>query len=412
MKRIFPLWLALCLLLCGCGEAAVTPAAKPTAPPVAFTPHYSDYAARGMTATVQSAGAGLPALGMLNNLYQDQAKAVYEILNPTAFYESYLSLPEGTPYIQVVFRPYSDPEGETYTIYENDLVLAHHPSADRQVCTAPAGTYNRLHKHLTAVQKKQRAYFTLDFSAQEQNSYTLYHRGKKWLTQRTGAETATLDLVKAGVVRVTEGTKTYFCDTAARRKSAAYNGLTDLYGDRLAVAEKAGVSLYTLFDSRPDARVYVAGKKQQIRVQGMAFSENGKQLHVVCAVGEAVYDRTFKVATLLKGKIRYMMGDWEAAGGHVTEDIAQSVGYRSLKKLRHKEAELGYNLSAIPLYKYDLDGVTYYLTELGHWTVKGGQRTYAVDGYLMVRRDLSAGYKATLSEDELSWNTDKDWFKQ
>lgn len=410
MKKLLPVLLALCLLLTGCGGTAVTTDPKPTAPPEPFTPHYSDYAARGMTATVQSGAAGLSAMGMLNNLYKNQAAKLYEALDPAAFSKSQLDPPEETPYIQMVFRPYSDPEGESYTLYENDMAVVRHPSAGKQVCTAPAGTYARVRKHLTGVQKQQSAYFTLAFQENE-NRYTLYHKGQKRLTQKTGAEAATLDLVKQGVVRVTQGGKTYFYDTATGRKTATYEGLTDLHGDRLAVAEKEGVSLYTLFHTRPDARVHVAAKKGQQPVQGMAFSDNGKQLHVVCVVEEAVYDRTLKVTTLLKGKIRYLLGDWEAGGGYVSEGTAQSIGYKALKKLRHKEVELGYTLSALPLYKYELDGVTYYLIELGHWTGKGSKRTYVVDGYLMVRRDLSAGYETTLGEEELSWNTSKDWFR-
>lgn len=414
---------ALCLLLSGCQwlpmetETADAPemGEKPSSDPAPFAPQYSDYAERGMTATVSGNNARVPLMGMLNNLYEGQAAEVYGVLNTAAFAGSFLSEPEAaTPYVEVTFRPYSDQNGEIYRVYDSDLVVIRHPAAGKQVCTAATGTYERVIAHLTAVHKEQNALFTLEQKEDGRTAYTLYRQGKKDRTKDTDTTLAVMDVVKQGVVRVTDPEGTYFYDTATGRTTETYQGLTDLYGDTLAVADRQGVKLYTLFHTHHKARVWVAlaDEESDLPVQGMGFSENGKQLHVVCVVGEASYDRTFTVKKLVEDKTCYILGDWEAGGGYVTEDRAQSVGYKALKKLRHKEAELGYTLSAQPLYQYDLDGVIYLLTELGHWTGSGSDRTYAVDAHLMVRLDLAAGYLATPGEDELRWDMDKDWFQQ
>lgn len=410
MKKFWILWLTVCLLLTGCGGGETPTEAEPTAPPEPFSPHYSDYADRGMTATVQSGTTRLKAMGMLNNLYEGQAAAVYETLNPAGFYKSWLKAPEDSAFVQITFRPYSDQNGETYTLYENDLAVVKHPSAGKQVCTAPAGTYAQVLAHLTGVQKEQERYFSLTHRDEAVAGYTIRYAGGKTRSVDTGTDLPQVDMVGKGLVRVLHRSTTRLYDTAKGREMTLDAATTDVGGGYVAAAEKACVALYPLFSKTAAARVWVAAGEEGFSVQGMAFSEEETQLHLICAVGESVYDRTFKLSTLKKGKTQYLVGDWEAGGGYVTEDVAQSIGYKSLKKLRHKEQELGYVLSALVLYRYDLGGVTYYLTELGHWTGDGSDRTYATDGYLMVRRDLTAGYEATPGEDGLTWHTEKNWF--
>ena len=421
MYRMAVILAALCLLLSGCqallpAEPTDTPEMweSPSSEPTPFAAHYSDYAERGMTATVTGNNARVPLMGLLNNLYEGQAAEVYGVLNTAAFAGSFLSEPEAaTPYVEITFRPYSDQNGEIYRVYESDLVVIRHPSAGKQICTAATGTYERVIAHLTAVHKEQNALFTLEQTEDGDTGYTLYRKGQKYKTKDTGTTLAVMDVVSENVVRVTEGEGTYFYDAATGRTTETYQGLTDLYKDTLAVADRQGVKLYTLFQSRHKARVWVAQAEEEadLPVQGMSFSEDGKQLHVVCVVGEASYDRTFTVKKLINEQEAYILGDWEAAGGYVTEERAQSLGYKTLKKLRYKEAELGYTLSSQPLYQYELDGVIYLLTELGHWTGTGSDRTYAMDAHLMVRLDLTAAYLATPGEDELSWDLDNNWFK-
>ena len=56
----------------------------------------------------------------------------------------------------------------------------------------------------------------------------------------------------------------------------------------------------------------------------------------------------------------------------------------------------------------------YLLCELGHWVTdaEGGISHYESVGYLMVPAGLYSGYVATVEDNELSWDTEHDWFKK
>ena len=58
--------------------------------------------------------------------------------------------------------------------------------------------------------------------------------------------------------------------------------------------------------------------------------------------------------------------------------------------------------------------IDYFLCELGHWATdeNGAVSHYELVTYLMVPADLRAGYVAIPEDNELSWDTQNDWFKK
>lgn len=408
MKRTLILILSLCLLLSGCGVAGgdgnVT---KPTAPPEPYTPHYTDYTGRDMTATVLPYAKELPRLGTLNNLYRNQAAALFAALETDTYRRVREQPPDSIAFLEITLRPASDEGAEVITVYENDRVAAGHSSGKTRVYAATEGLYQRVLTHLVAVREGQIPYFTvqaegINDDGYHEGGYTLYRDGKPALTATTGEEFPQVDLVGEGLVRVTTTTAAFLYDTATGRRTAAYDGPIDLWGDRLAAYTDGGVELYRLFDSRPLGRAFVTAP-----VTALSFEEQGDKLHLICPTGQdSVCDYTLKVASLEKGNTQYLLGDWKTASGYVSESKAQSVGYKSLKKLRGKQAQLGYTLSAVPTHVFTLDGTPHYLTEIGRW--QGS--TYRVVTHLMIPADLSAGYEVKVTENALLWYKNKDWF--
>lgn len=416
MKRLTPLLLALCLLLtaCGGGGTASTPEPAPEGDP--FTPYYSDYTVRSMQAAVVSVTEKLGYLGVLNNLYENQAATLYEKLNTPSYRESWLDTPTDIARVQITFHPHSDPAGEVYTLFENDAVLVEHPAVGQQLYTAASGTYYQTLTYLTGVQKAQSAYFTLqgaDGNGDESTAgCTLrYQSGRTVFVAAAGA-TLAVDLVGEGLVRVAKNDTFTLYDTVKGRKTAYTARLSDVAGQYLAAADGIGVTLYPLFSTKATARVYVVGAEAAQTVQGVSLSADGTQLHVVCchSDGETVWDRTLAVADLL-AKTRYCLGAWQTAPD-ATEKEQQNVGYALLKKLRHKEKALGYTLSALPEKKLSLGGDVYYLTEVGHWNTVEGTYTYTPVAHLLVDKDVTVAYEATPADNELTWDVGKNWMKR
>ena len=155
MKKCIILLLALCLFLTACGgdggETAPTTTTTTAGKPA--TIYYSDYAVRSMRLSVTSGTDELDRMWELNNLYQQQAYSVYQTLNVPSYQQSYLSAPTGTPWVKLKFRPHSDlnTQGETYTVYENDLVVVEHPATGEKTYTAAAGTYYQTVARLNAL---------------------------------------------------------------------------------------------------------------------------------------------------------------------------------------------------------------------------------------------------------------------
>lgn len=411
MKKYIPILLSLCLLLTACGgggEASSTPA---TTTPTGAEPYYSSYGVRSMRLTVTSGTDQLEGMGDLNNLYQQQAAKVYQILNTPAYNKSYLSPPTGTPWVRLTFRPHSDPAGETYTLYENDLVVIQHPAAGEQTYTAPAGTYYQTVTLLNALRTQQSRYVTLKgYEQGDSAGYTIHYAGGSSEFFSTGTDRPAVDLVGEGLVRVCFRGATAFYDTVAGKNTMLAAAMTDVAGEYVAAASRDGMDLYPLLSKKSIAHVYAAVEEEShTPVQGISFSEDGKSLHIVGVHRDAVvWDRTLPVAELVDGTVRYLLGDWQTSGGDPTEMQQQNVGYQALKKLRHKEKELGHTFSATPKKQFALDGVAYFLTEIGYWE----EQTYTVVTNLMVRKDMTAGYEATPGENELTWDTAKNWFKQ
>lgn len=408
MKKAIPILLALCLLLSGC-TATDGGETTPTQPPEPYTVHYADYTQRSMTATVVSYAEELGYMGRLNNLYENQAAILYEKLNAGEYRRSYLEVPTGVPYVQITFRPHSDEGAEVFTLYENDLVQAGHTSGRQRLHTAAAGTYYQVLTYLKAVRKEQNKLVTLQgFDGENQKAgYTIHYSGKEKFVA-ADLDTTTVDVVGESLVRVqTPDTCTFY--QVEKQKETRLNALmTDLAGECVAAADRAGVTLYPLFSTKAVARVYVAAPAEDTDpIRGLSFTEDGEKLHLVSQnIAGTVQDFTLTVSSLTKDKQRYLLGEWQEAGGYVSEATAQSIGYKTLKKLRGKEKEWGHVFSSLPTASYVLDGVTYYLIEIGYWSE--GQYTKVTD--LMVNKNLSAGYQAILGENQLTWDTANDWF--
>ena len=156
MKKCLYIVLCLCLLLTACGGVEDTSEPqKTTAAPDPFDPFYSDYGVRSMRVRVVSGTDELDRMVDINNLYDHQALSLYQTLNTAAYRESYLSAPGGTPWVRMTFRPHSElnAAGETYTLYENDLVVVEHPTTGEQAYTAAPGTYYQTVTRLNALRE-------------------------------------------------------------------------------------------------------------------------------------------------------------------------------------------------------------------------------------------------------------------
>lgn len=414
MKKCIALLAALCLLLtaCGGGGGETAPTTTTTTAGKPASTYYSDYAVRSMRLSVTSGTDELDRMWNLNNLYQQQAFSVYQTLNVASYRQSYLSADPGTPWVRLKFRPHSDlnPEGEVYTLYENDLVVVEHPAIGEKTYTAAAGTYYQTVARLNAIRQEQVRYVTLKSydTTDAAAGYTVHYANGKSQFHATGTDLPLVDMVGDGVVRVEFRQNFTFYNTKTGKESTVSGLCTDVTGDTLALATRDGIELYPLFSRTVSARVYAA----QDAVCGLSFTEDGSGLHVICTRGEtdAVWDRTIPLAEL-NGSVCFYLGGWQSAPD-ATEKEQQTIGYSLLKKLRHKEQALGHTLSSLPEKKMTVNGKIYYLTEIGYWEKVEGKMTYTEVAHLMVNEAVTAAYEATPSDNELVWDTAKNWMKK
>ena len=420
MKKYIAMWLALCLLLTGCGGAAGT--SDPTTTATTTTTgttvpdvtglYYADYSVRSMRLRVTSGTDELDRMWDLNNLYQQQAFSVYQTLNVAKFQESYLDAPTGTPWVELQFRPHSDlnVEGETYTLYENDLVVVKHPAVGEKTYTAAAGTYYQTVTRLNALRQEQTRYVTLKSydTTDAAAGYTIHYANGKSKFHATGTDLPRVDMVGDGIVRV-EFRQTFTFYNVKTERSGSFTGIfTDVMGDAVVVADRDGIELYSQFWRKTSSRAYA----ERDSIRGLSFTEDGTGLHVICTRGDtdAVWDRTLSVAEM-QGSLCWYLGAWQSAPD-ATEKEQQSIGYSLLKKVRHKEKELGHSLSALPKKWLEIDGKVYFLTELGYWDKVDGKNVYTVVAHLMVNEAVTVAYEATPTDNELIWDTAKNWMKQ
>lgn len=420
MKKCIPLLLALCLLLCGCLEQPAAPTEKPApvTPTEYYAPYYADPALRSLQADVTYSSDAYVQVGRLNNLYGGWAQKLYEILNVSDLSLSQLPIPD-TRWVRLSFSTAAGEKEEIFTLYENNLVVAAHPTKGERRCTAAGGTYEAVLAYLDGVAKEQSRYFSLsdehtDDDGYHPASYALYNaKGKAVVSKETADTTAILELVGEGLVRVTDpdGTRLYAPHKGSR--SVLSTGPTDLWENYLAVTDAAGVAVYTAFGTKPLCRIYVAAA-EDAAVQGVDFSADGKELHVLVRNAEgSLYDRTVTLQEEMDGSVMRLLGDWRAVLTPATEKEEQVTGYNILKKLRTKEKELGYYFSGILTGHLMLEGEDHFLCELGHWIIsEEGAREYALVGYLLVPADLSAGYAVEMTDNELSWDVKDNWFKK
>lgn len=115
-----------------------------------------------------------------------------------------------------------------------------------------------------------------------------------------------------------------------------------------------------------------------------------------------------------EGTLWRLQGEWRRLLTPATEKEEQVTAYDILKKLRHKEKELGFLFSGTLLGHLQVEETEYLLCELGHWTTDadGGVAEYETVAHLMVPADLSAGYVAQVTDEELRWDTADNWFKK
>ena len=419
MKKCIVLLLALCLLLGGCLEQPATQAEKPAPTPAAeqYAPYYTDAALRGLQADVTYSSDVYTPVGRLNNLYNGWAQGLYETLGVADLALSQLSVPD-TRWVRMAFSTAAGEKEEVFTLYENNLVVAAHPTKGERRCVAAGGTYEAVLAYLDGVAKEQSRYFSLSDEHTDDTyhpaSYTLYNaKGQAVVHKETADTTAVLELVGEGLVRVTDldGTRLYAPHEG--RRSVLSTGPTDLSGEHLAVTDAAGVAVYTTFGTKPLCRIYVAAA-ENAAVQGLDFSADGKELHVLVRNAEgSLYDRTVTLQEEMDGTVMRMLGDWRAVLTPATEKEEQVTGYNILKKLRHREKEQGYYFSGILTGHLTLEGKDHFLCELGRWvTSEEGEREYELIGYLLVPADLSAGYAVEMTDNELSWDTKDNWFKK
>lgn len=414
MNKCIALLLSLCLLLTACAaggdDASSAPAATTAAAPAET--YYADYSVRSMRLSVTSGTDQLDRMWDLNNLYQQQALSVYRVLNVASYRRSYLEAPAGTPWVRLKFRPHSDlnMEGETFTLYENDLVVVEHPATGTRTYTAAAGTFYQTVARLNALRAEQTRYLTLrPYDTDEHTAgYTVHYQNGKSEFTATGTDLPCVDMVGEGILRVEFRQTFTFINTATGKENYVTGRCTDVAGETVAVADRDGIELYPLFSRKVTARVYA----EQDTVCGLSFTADGNSLHIVCARGEtgAVWDRTIPLAEL-KGSQCYYLGAWQSAPD-ATEKEQQNVGYALLKKLRHKEKALGHTLSALPEKRLEWDGKVYFLTEIGYWEKVNGERQYTPVAHLMVSESVTAAYEAVPSDNELTWDTAKNWMKK
>lgn len=413
MKKCLYIVLCLCLLLTACGGGTDTSEPqKSTAAPDPFDPFYSDYGVRSMRVRVVSGTDELDRMVDINNLYDHQALSLYQTLNTAAYRESYLSAPGGTPWVRMTFRPHSDlnAAGETYTLYENDLVVVEHPTTGEQAYTAASGTYYQTITRLNALREEQSRHITLHPYDMDEHTagYTIHYQNGKSTFVGTGTDLPYVDMVGDGILRV-EFRETYtFYDTKTGRENYVTGRYTDVAGDTVAVADADGIELYPLFSRKVSARV----SAERDSICGLSFSEDGASLHVVCTRGDtdAVWDRTIPLEEL-QGSIGFYLGSWQVLTD-VSEWSQQQVGYNLLKKLRHKETELGHSLSTLLKKQMDWNGKLYYLTEIGYWEKVEEKMEYTLVGHLMVNEGLTVAYETTVSDNEVVWDTSKNWMKK
>jgi len=414
MKKLIPLFLSLCLLLaaCGTGGGVTSDPDTTTTTPKPATLYYSDYAVRSMRLSVTSGTDELDRMWDLNNLYQQQAFLVYQTLNVTSYQESYLASPVGTPWVRLKFRPHSDLnlQGETYTLYENDLVVVEHPAVGKKTYTAAAGTFYQTVSRLNALRTEQNRYVTLHPYDNDEHTagYTIHYKNGKSAFHATGTDLPYVDMVGEGIVRV-EFRQTYtFYDTVTGKENWVSGHFTDVAGDSVAVADRNSLELYPLFSRKASARMYA----EPDSLCGLSFTADGNSLHIICTRGDtdAVWDRTIPLAEM-KGSMRYYLGAWQSAPD-ATEKEQQTVGYALLKKLRHKERELGHTLSALPEKRLELDGKAYFLTEVGYWEKVEGEYAYTPVAHLLVDEAVTVAYEANPADNELTWDTKKNWTKK
>lgn len=428
MKKWIFLLLTLCVLLSGCAAVMepTTPAkvAKPPAPEPAaeyYVPHFADPTLRQFRADVTYRSDAYPTLGRLNNLYLGWAQGLYETITATDLALTTLSAPN-LQWIRMAFSLGDGQQAEVFTLYENNLVVTEHPTRGKSSATAPAGTYTAVLTYLDTVRQEQSRYFSL--SPQYNNddgyhpaSYTLYDaKGKVVVSKKTATVTPMVEMVGEGLVRVTDPDGTRVYEPYTGRKSVVSSGPTDLFGDRLAVSDGEGVYVHSLFGTTPLCRLYVtATAENPTPVQSLVFSDDGESLHVVVrnAAG-TLYDRTFGVQEEIDGGTLRILGDWRQTLTAVTEVEEQTVAYNILKKLRHKEAELGFLLSGTLMGHLQMGQTDYLLCELGHWVTdeSGALSHYETVGWVMVPSGLYAAYDAVLTDNELSWDTQNNWFKK
>ena len=424
MKKCILLLAVLCLLLGGCQLPTTqqpSKVAKPPAPePEAeyYTPHYADPSLRSLQADVTYRSDAYTTLGRLNNLYGGWAQGLYETITAHPLTLSKLSAPN-LQWIRMAFFADAGDQTEVFTLYENNLLVVEHPTTGKHSCTLPAGTYAAVLAYLDGVRQEQSRYFALspehnDNDGYHEASYTLYNeKGKAVVNKKTANLTPTVELVGEGLVRVTDLDGTRLYEPYSGRKSVVSKGPTDLWGDRFAVSDDEGVYIYSLFGTQPLCRIYVA--QGVTTVSRLRFSADGASLHI--AVRNAAgtrYDRTVAVQEEIDGGTMRLLGDWRESLTPATEKEEQITAYNILKKLRHKEKELGYLFSGTLLGHLQMGDTDYLLCEVGQWMTDtdGTVSQYELVGYLMVPVDLYAGYAATVEDNELRWDTDDDWFKK
>lgn len=419
MKKYIPWLVALCLLLGGCGAPPPAPEEKPAEPtPVRYyEPYYADAALSGLQADVTYSSDADTRLGRLNNRYLNWAQGVYDTLGVAKLERTLIAAPD-LHFVRVAFSTAAGEDVETFTLYENNFVLAEHPKDGVRRCVAATGTYEAVLAYLDDVAAEQGRYFSLsdehtDEDGYHEASYTLYdEKGNATVWVNTASDIAVVEMVGEELVCVTDtyGTRVYA--PHADKQSVLSNGATALWGDRLAVTDPDGVAIHALFDIQPLCRIYVAAGAT---VQGLDFSADGESLHILVRNAEgSLCDRTIAVQEEIDGSVCRMLGDWRAALTPATEKEEQITAYNILKKLRHKEKELGYYFSGILTGRLSVGDTDHFLCEIGHWNTAedGGVAQYEEVGYLLVPADLSAGYVVELEEDELRWDTKNNWFKK
>ena len=155
-------------------------------------------------------------LGRLNNTYLDWAQGVYDTLGVAKLERTQLAAPD-LRFVCVAFSTAAGEGVETFTLYENNFVLAEHPKDGVRRCVTAPGTYEAVLAYLDGVAAAQGRYFSLsdehtDEDGYHEASYTLYNeKGKAVVRKKTAADTAIVEMVGEELVRVTDpdGTRVY-----------------------------------------------------------------------------------------------------------------------------------------------------------------------------------------------------------